>query len=502
VKIILVFLCFGCALAQAQTSSVNAIITDGDGQTWNNGKWSASLYNPSVGQAPTVGGVKLTSAQMNLSGSLDAAGHLITTMFDNNFISPQGTQWQFTLCPNANVQCSVGTTPVVGASPSLSGILSGFTSPPRFPAGSGAFGYLDGEVSLLPPPGGGYFNVTSNANRVWNGSAWGAPVATPSGSAGGALSGTYPNPLVTGAIQPSSIAATGNISTTANVIATGPPTPPANVSTQSSVQLFTGTGVNQPATAYINFTNTINNRIAYQQFGGSQLSFGFANDAFTAGLPFFTATGGQASGITGITSNSGSGSWVHTGAFSTSSTATLLDATITGNTGLPLQANIGRFLENAGTFLYDSLGPNTTTAGTHLIRGISSDGSIVTNFLSIGPSGAIFGVPASFNTIQTGSNCSSSASPAVCGSAAAGSFTIAAGATTLTVNTTAVTANSQIIMQGDESLGTKLGVTCNTTITSLIDPVVTARVAGTSFSIATSATIAVNPACFSYMIIN
>jgi hypothetical protein len=103
---------------------------------------------------------------------------------------------------------------------------------------------------------------------------------------------------------------------------------------------------------------------------------------------------------------------------------------------------------------------------------------------------------------STLTNCASAASPAVCGAAAAGRFTIAAGSTTLTINTTAVTANSEIVMQGDESLGTALGVTCNTTLTSLIDPVVTARVAGTSFSIATSATIAVNPACYSYTIIN
>jgi len=105
-------------------------------------------------------------------------------------------------------------------------------------------------------------------------------------------------------------------------------------------------------------------------------------------------------------------------------------------------------------------------------------------------------------TYKTSTNCSSAASPAVCGSSSAGNFVIAAGATTLTINTTAVTASSQIFMQGDESLGTKLGVTCNTTITSLLDPVVTSRTAGTSFSIATSATITVNPACFSYEIIN
>jgi hypothetical protein len=98
--------------------------------------------------------------------------------------------------------------------------------------------------------------------------------------------------------------------------------------------------------------------------------------------------------------------------------------------------------------------------------------------------------------------CVSNASPALCGGSSTGFVSIPAGSTTLTIDTTAVTSYSQIIMQGDESIGAALGVTCNTTLTSLINPVVTARVPGTSFSVATSATIAVNPACYSYMIIN
>ena len=99
----------------------------------------------------------------------------------------------------------------------------------------------------------------------------------------------------------------------------------------------------------------------------------------------------------------------------------------------------------------------------------------------------------------TATNCSSSASPAVCAAAAAGSVVVAAAATTVTVNTTAVTANSQILMFYDSSLGTKLGVTCNTTEPALYG--VTARVAATSFTLTSSAPIT-NPACFSYIIIN
>lgn len=103
----------------------------------------------------------------------------------------------------------------------------------------------------------------------------------------------------------------------------------------------------------------------------------------------------------------------------------------------------------------------------------------------------------------TATNCSSAASPAVCGSAPAGSFVIAAGATSTVVDTTAVTANSQIVVYPDESLGTKLGVTCNTTpATALATTGVTARTAGTSFTITTSGTVATHPACYSYLIVN
>jgi hypothetical protein len=101
--------------------------------------------------------------------------------------------------------------------------------------------------------------------------------------------------------------------------------------------------------------------------------------------------------------------------------------------------------------------------------------------------------------LPTSTNCSSAASPAVCVAAAAGSIVVAASATSVVVNTTAVTANSQIIVTYDSSLGAKLGVTCNATEPALYG--VTARTAGTSFTLSSSAPSA-NPACFSYAVIN
>jgi hypothetical protein len=47
-----------------------------------------------------------------------------------------------------------------------------------------------------------------------------------------------------------------------------------------------------------------------------------------------------------------------------------------------------------------------------------------------------------------------------------------------------------------------LSVTCNTTLSTLLNPVVTARSNGASFTFTIGAVIASNPACVSYFIVN
>lgn len=99
--------------------------------------------------------------------------------------------------------------------------------------------------------------------------------------------------------------------------------------------------------------------------------------------------------------------------------------------------------------------------------------------------------------------CASGGSPASCTSAPSGSVAIPTGSNpTLVVNTSAVTNNSQIILTVDETVGSSLSVTCNTTLSTLPNPVVTSRSSGVSFTIQMNATVATNPACVNYMIIN
>src|ERR1017187_4439242 len=103
-KIVLLFVLYLSVgwVAFGQFTSVTATITDTDGQTWNNGFWSATLYNPFPANPPSYNGVPLTTSQINLSGTMSSSGVLTGTFSDNSLIAPTGTQWNITLCPNAN----------------------------------------------------------------------------------------------------------------------------------------------------------------------------------------------------------------------------------------------------------------------------------------------------------------------------------------------------------------------------------------------------------------
>jgi hypothetical protein len=146
-------------------------------------------------------------------------------------------------------------------------------------------------------------------------------------------------------------------------------------------------------------------------------------------------------------------------------------------------ANTGMFL-NGGSLAFSAAGQNNMLMSSTLLT---------------------IGVPITATAYQTFTKCASSVSPAVCGSAAAGSVAVPTGATpTLQINTTAITATSQVFLNVTEAptVGTTLGVTCNTTLSTLVNPVETLRVAGASFTIQMNSTLAVNPACVHYLIVN
>jgi hypothetical protein len=159
------------------------------------------------------------------------------------------------------------------------------------------------------------------------------------------------------------------------------------------------------------------------------------------------------------------------------------------------------YITSSNAFLVDGFGANTTTEPDFYAISRNSTESLNDTLIHcVYNAGCTFSHAVNALTYQTATNCSSAAAPAVCGSAAAGSVVVAAAGTTVVVDTTAVTANSQILVQEDSSLGTKLSVTCNT-VAATAPPTISARTAATSFTITTTIPTT-NPRCFSYTIVN
>jgi len=174
---------------------------------------------------------------------------------------------------------------------------------------------------------------------------------------------------------------------------------------------------------------------------------------------------------------------------------------IAGGAQISLTSSSGVSLNSGDWYVWSSTSDPTAAHDTSLARSAAKSVQIGVN----GDSTGNIKVAA----YKTDTNCAAvgtAANPSVasCTGATAGSFSCATNASTgtCTVNTTAVTVNSEIFIEGrnDTTTGTRLGVTCNTGITTAL-PEISAVVAATSFTI-NLGTFTSNPECFSYFIVN
>lgn len=143
-----------------------------------------------------------------------------------------------------------------------------------------------------------------------------------------------------------------------------------------------------------------------------------------------------------------------------------------------------------------ALGPTPNANGTLSVK--NAAGTVVA---SIGGSGDWNSNIVRWNTANTGTNCAvNSVSPAACAAAAAGSFVVPTTTTTYTVNTTRVTANSRIFLfPHTDTRDLPSAPTCVVPAITA-EPVVTATVAATSFTLALASTT--GQTCWDYFIIN
>jgi hypothetical protein len=188
-KFLLLLLLSGMAAAQSTTVSTTGVV-DTDGDTWTNGSYQITFVpnptHPSIPSYIWTGGNLIANSVF--TGSLNASGQFSVSIPDNTTITPSGSSWRFTICPNASAGCFSTNIAVNGATFNITSQLNLLALGPRFPVQFGARGYADVNILPIPLPGGSYYNTTSGTTRLWTGTGWTDLVAT---------SGIIPNPAVT-----------------------------------------------------------------------------------------------------------------------------------------------------------------------------------------------------------------------------------------------------------------------------------------------------------------
>ena len=154
--------------------------------------------------------------------------------------------------------------------------------------------WYQGAISFnFTPDGGG-------SAKTW--------LSATGGNASG-ISGITSNSGTGSWVHTGQFSATGNVNVQGTLSSTQNLDPAGVTNTGISV----GGGPNYAIVNMYDSTRSVNNRTAQEIFFQGSYQIRFANDSGNSAIVPFAISGGQASGITGIASNSGSGSWVHTG---------------------------------------------------------------------------------------------------------------------------------------------------------------------------------------------
>lgn len=171
----LIFILIGlCGFAAAQSTTVSVTVTDLTSQAWANGTISY-VFQPTPGSSgPFYWNGAAVPAQYLTPTlvQLDSSGSASFTIPASTAITPTGSGWSYTICPNASAQCAQLIIPAAGSTQNISAAVTAVLEALQVNAANLPKAYSDSEVVTIPAQGGTYYNVLGQAIRYFNGSVW------------------------------------------------------------------------------------------------------------------------------------------------------------------------------------------------------------------------------------------------------------------------------------------------------------------------------------------
>jgi hypothetical protein len=187
-------LIFGCAgILSAQSTVATATVVDPSSQIWANGSITYMFQgNGSFGgtyqwQGANLPAIYITPQTIKLNSS--AVGTF--TVPDSSAISPAGSKWSITVCPNASAPCITMASPITGTTEDISSLINSNITTPQITIGNMPLVYNFNEVQTSFNQGGIVYNTILNGPYYFNGTAWlpfsgGAITLTTAGTSGSA----------------------------------------------------------------------------------------------------------------------------------------------------------------------------------------------------------------------------------------------------------------------------------------------------------------------------
>lgn len=175
-KIFILFLMLTAAsyksLAAPALTAVTVTLTDGSGQVWANASYYIELVPPFGNPNPLLNNGN-PPTNPTVQGLADGTGTFNVQLDDNTVLTPTGSTWKFTLCPNASTSvCSVSIQLVHGLTQDLSASISAdLTNITVHGSPAVNRAYSDTELPVAQQ-GDLYWRVSDNHLRGFDGASW------------------------------------------------------------------------------------------------------------------------------------------------------------------------------------------------------------------------------------------------------------------------------------------------------------------------------------------